>query len=97
MFRVMFSNSSQTQSEREREYKTIKGGICIDRIVGVLRLLCVTETLSRWEAEEGCRYAVTIDTHKKFQAIPYQTSHLLFVTVWYLLAYLLSSLAGKLV
>lgn len=46
---------------------------------------------------EVCGYAVTIEMHKKFEAIPYQASHLLFVTVWYLLAYLLSSVAGKLV
>lgn len=38
-----------------------------------------------------------IDMHKKLQATPYQASHLLFVTVWYLMAYLLSSPAGKLV
>lgn len=47
---------------REREYTTVKGGMRIDCIVGVLLWLGVTETLSRWEAEEVCGYAVTMET-----------------------------------
>lgn len=55
--------------------------MCIDCIAGVLRSLSVTETLSRWEAGRSAGKAGTIEMHSTFLAIPYQTSHLLFVTV----------------
>lgn len=52
--------------------------------------VCVGE---RFSVQVDCGCAATTDWHDKFQT--YQTSHPLFVTILYLLAYLLSSLTGK--
>lgn len=78
------------------EYKTIKGGIYWLHAEGSA-FNSVWQRHVAGEKQGVWGYAVTIKMLKKFLAKPYQTSHLLFVAVCYLLTDLIYALKGKLV